>query len=290
MRSLRPSIPPAPPERRRTASSRPDVPLWRSPSLQSALPRCSASWPASGTRARVISPAPSIGGDRPPRDPTCRSCARRASRAHCRDCLRRAQSSGTARGGSFPPAPPEAGDRLLETPPCRSRAASVQSALPRLFLRRGPVERDRARVHSSSAGRKAGPPPRDPNVRSGARRASRAHCRDCSAAAQSSGTRARSIPQRRPIGGDRLLETRRCCFWRSPTSRAHCRIVLRRAQWSGTPRGSFVQRARKAADRLLETRAVSRSPSLESALPRLFCVMGQSSGTRARVVSSSAVR
>jgi hypothetical protein len=60
--------------------------------------------------------------------------------------------------------------------------------------------------------------------------------------------------------------------------------------WRGFA-GQFLQRSAIGRDRLLQ-RAVpsSRSPSVLSAVPRLFCAFAQSSGTRARVPSSNRPR
>jgi hypothetical protein len=61
--------------------------------------------------------------------------------------------------------------------------------------------------------------------------------------------------------------------------------------WQGAaPFQLFQGLAARLEEAVTAYRAVplSRSPSLESALPRLFCVVAQSSGTRSRVLSSSA--
>ena len=56
--------------------------------------------------------------------------------------------------------------------------------------------------------------------------------------------------------------------------------------------GHFLQRGAKGGDRLLQPRraALALARASQSAMPRLFCVIAQSSGTRSRVISSSAAR
>jgi hypothetical protein len=68
----------------------------------------------------------------PPRDAQCRSRARRASGAQCRDCSAWLPAEAGRARASIPQAPP---DRRRSPPrdvTCRSRAPSVASALPRL--------------------------------------------------------------------------------------------------------------------------------------------------------------
>ena len=99
--------------------------------------------------------------------------------------------------------------------------------------------------------------------------------------------------QRRAIGGDRLLQPRRAALALAEGSRAHCRDCS----------GSWPSRAARARGCVPPAPRDRRRPpppaapcrsrarrALVSALPRLFCVVAQSSGTRSRVRSFSAAR
>ena len=109
-----------------------------------------------------------------------------------------------------------------------------------------------------------------------------------------SGTRSRVIfLQRLAIGRDRLLELRRPALPLAEPLERIAEIVLRRRPVERHALARpFLQRLAIGRDRLLKLRrpALPLAERLSSALPRLFCVVAQSSGTRSRVNSSSASR
>ena len=99
--------------------------------------------------------------------------------------------------------------------------------------------------------------------------------------------------QRGAVGGDRLLQPRRAALALARAPGARCRGCS--ASWpsrAARARGS-IPPARRDRRRPPPPAAPCRSrarPRVMSALPRLFCVVAQSSGTRSRVRSSSAAR
>ena len=98
--------------------------------------------------------------------------------------------------------------------------------------------------------------------------------------------------ERFAVGGDRFFEARRADLALAERSQRSAEIVLGRGPLQRHAlAGAFLERLAVGGDRLFEGAVpLSRSPSRSRALPRLFWVMAQSSGTRSRVRTSSASR
>jgi len=104
------------------------------------------------------------------------------------------------------------------------------------------------------------------------------------------GALASEFQHRRLKGFDGLLEPRDVALMLAGAYPAQCRdcseLWPSRADAFARP---FQQRRLKGFDSLLErAMSLSRPPRAASVLPRLFCVMAHSSGTRSRVHSSNA--
>ena len=182
-------------------------------------------------------------------------------------------------------------DRLLEPRRPALPLAERQERIAEIVLRRRPMERDplaRPFLQRRAKGLDRLLKPRRPALPLAERlkRIAEIVLRH----RPSSGTRSRVIP---PAPRDRPRPPPRTAPSRSPArraSQAQCQIVLRhRPVERHSLARPFLKRRAIGRNRLLEPRCPAL-PLAEpvSALPRLFCVVAQSSGTRSRVSSSSA--
>ena len=175
-----------------------------------------------------------------------------------------------------------------------ARSPKALRALPRLFWVIAQANGSHSRLYPCSAppGMRQLPPRAGPSLPP-ARPALSALPRLFCACAQSSGTRSRVLS---PAPRDRPPPLAPAAPSRSharPASRARCRGCSASAPSRAAPDRASAPPAPRDTPPPPAPAAPSRSharPALASALPRLFCVIAQSSGTRSRVLSSSAAR
>ena len=137
------------------------------------------------------------------------------------------------------------------------------------------------------------PRPTGAPVCSRAGRASTARGRGCSASSPTPEARARaSILQCRAVRGRRLQQALRSALPLAEPLERNPQVVLRPRPLERHALARVFLQCRAVRGRRFQQalRSALRSPSVCSAVPRLFCTIAQSNGTRSRVRSSSAER
>ena len=252
--------------------------------------------------------SPPIAADRrrvAPRRPS-EFARRRSRRARRHWCAPRSSSSRSSCSRSSPPSRAEPARACIpaaprdrhEPPPRASPSRSPARRASRAHCRdpsaSSPIGAAPARASFPPAPRnRPRPPPKAAPSHFPARRGSEAHCRDWSACSPLERIPlARIFLERRAKGPDRPFKLCRPALALAEHRERDAETLLcpRPAEWNPLARSSS-RAARKAATASSSFAVpLSRSPSLISARPRLFCVSAQRSGTRSRVLSSRAAR